>query len=766
MKTKRLTTLLCFVFLAVLLTLSAENAFCQVRKQPVPRTSVVAELSLRNLTDGNISYYWLRSDNKEVLYGRLKASQTTKQPTRVGHSWRIRDATGKLLTEIKVDQPSQTAAIRPARAVGGNPPVAPREVGPRVPRRKNPPVAGRDLPTGLTRIQMVNNSTKTVQVIVQLPNGRPVALPPLAPNGKFQSHFPIGTRVTLHDTDTHKVLANKTLRNPLESITLSAPAPNTKVKVPDLYGMTGEEAEAALRQVGLEPSVGSGTTTEPLGELDNRVLQNQFPVAGAEVKIRSRVGFSVIKSTYIPPDTKPMPDLIDLTKEEAEAALKNLGLRPKAYKRGKAFSGRDSVVYQLPAPGTPVPIGERATFYYREGLPDLRGTSHSVIDVPLYDPNDEMKVELNVDGVTQTVRLIRKPYYMSSWYYLPVNPRIAITPEGVPKLNIAHFAYADPMNPKIIQQGTVLQVNFSVDLSSRERNALIDKVAENEGVDRNNVYLTRMPLHDVECVLLGPDNKPLKSKYDEMAFRVEREPLIFSGVISRELGERIATSDESLVTARFSFKYKRLTAKQGLKMKVDFERVQTHFSQSKKTTSASAKYFFLGGIKKRVSKIKVDRSGEIREVIDEMKENQLIQIEWRRRKSEPNEEMLFGAYKLGLEQIRKDLGEVKGFEKIAAVEEVADPDEDPYAHFMEQKANSEMLTGNERKDPVGVVELKVDQFNIATKQVEIKTSINNIIEWTWAKKMELDESLSGGLHFRDKFRDEVVQVLAPKGQKK
>ncbi len=76
--------------------------------------------------------------------------------------------------------------------------------------------------------------------------------------------------------------------------------------VPDLFQMTEQEADAALRELGFVPSKGINTTTEPLQSHLNNRSTAQFPAANTRMPTGYQVTYNLLRSTHVIP-ASPQP---------------------------------------------------------------------------------------------------------------------------------------------------------------------------------------------------------------------------------------------------------------------------------------------------------------------------------------------------------------------------------------------------------------------------------------------------------------------------
>ena len=153
-------------------------------------------------------------------------------------------------------------------------------------------------------------------------------------------------------TVTHQSPPAKTFveRGTTVSITLGLPDST----VPDLYGMTLNQAAARLEQssLGLGDVIGQQTSTS--------TVQSQTVQPGTDLPRNSSVGITIYSAPPPPPPTAtvPVPELDKLTRDHAISALVTAGLQ------AGAINGPDAglVQSQSPAAKTPVDRGSSVGF--------------------------------------------------------------------------------------------------------------------------------------------------------------------------------------------------------------------------------------------------------------------------------------------------------------------------------------------------------------------------------------------------------------------
>ncbi|GGI44364.1 hypothetical protein GCM10010932_04240 [Agromyces flavus] len=168
----------------------------------------------------------------------------------------------------------------------------------------------------------------------------------VASGGVASTSFEVPTETS---PDTHAVVARCTgdAKMTAEASFLVTPPPAQMTEVPDLLGLTLEDADARLDAAQLVRGAVSGT-----GDL---VGEQSLP-AGTEVTVGTAVDVTL---QPLPPETVPVPDLVGMSTGEAAAALSAVGLR-------LAISGSsdgDVIDAQDPAPGTAVPVASEVTVH-------------------------------------------------------------------------------------------------------------------------------------------------------------------------------------------------------------------------------------------------------------------------------------------------------------------------------------------------------------------------------------------------------------------
>ena len=174
-------------------------------------------------------------------------------------------------------------------------------------------------------------------------------------------------------------------------------------QLPSLWGMTAEEAEAAIKEAGFVPKRGSDVYSDKTSE--GKVVYTN-PKQGENVAAGSIITYYISKGA----ETVKVPDLLGKTKSQAKSALEKVGL-----KLGNASSSysdnfaKNKVCVQSKSSGTKVKkgtkvditlsLGQEQTYTYK-----MSGTLR--IDSPFdyeTDPAATIKIVLSQDGQTKTI---------------------------------------------------------------------------------------------------------------------------------------------------------------------------------------------------------------------------------------------------------------------------------------------------------------------------------------------------------------------------
>ena len=134
-----------------------------------------------------------------------------------------------------------------------------------------------------------------------------------------------------------------------------------KVEVPQITGITSEEAQAALAAVGL---IGGSVTEEYSEEYDAGYVISQGKSAGSKLEKGSAVDYVVSKGS----SKVEVPDLYGMTMAEAQQALSDLGLVSGAVTSGgHSDLPEGQVMSQTIAPGSHVDRGTAIDFQTSAG---------------------------------------------------------------------------------------------------------------------------------------------------------------------------------------------------------------------------------------------------------------------------------------------------------------------------------------------------------------------------------------------------------------
>jgi eukaryotic-like serine/threonine-protein kinase len=133
-------------------------------------------------------------------------------------------------------------------------------------------------------------------------------------------------------------------------IVLDVSAGQRKVAIPNIVGLTRDQAQLALEKVGLEV----GPVVERESPLPRGEVMATSPLAGAEAILPSTVTMTVSSG----PATVQIPDLVGQPLAQARSTLEQLGLRTAGVSVDSAAADPDgTVTKQTPAAGTTASAG-------------------------------------------------------------------------------------------------------------------------------------------------------------------------------------------------------------------------------------------------------------------------------------------------------------------------------------------------------------------------------------------------------------------------
>ena len=139
-------------------------------------------------------------------------------------------------------------------------------------------------------------------------------------------------------------------------------APTSGITVPELSGLTPAEAQSRLRATGLDIGrIARESAAAPLG-----TIVSQSPAAGASATRGSRVNITVASEVRI-------PDLRQLTREEAIQELQESSLAIGRVTEESSSQPNGTVIKQWPLPGVPAAADDQVDITVAKGqtVPDL-----------------------------------------------------------------------------------------------------------------------------------------------------------------------------------------------------------------------------------------------------------------------------------------------------------------------------------------------------------------------------------------------------------
>lgn len=190
--------------------------------------------------------------------------------------------------------------------------------------------------------------------------------------------------------------------NTSTTITMFVSKGTEKLTVPDLEGMSLEDATERLRQEGLE--IGDVRQSSTADKPDNEVVQ-QDPVDGTQVDKGSKVDVWIAKNTQSQSQTQPeqriMDNYIGQKEQDVLIALEGRGLVIDQITRMESNEPVGTIIQQDPVEGTPIAEGDRVKLWISKGLSDSTTAAPAAgadwgesVEVTVPEPSAHVRIQL------------------------------------------------------------------------------------------------------------------------------------------------------------------------------------------------------------------------------------------------------------------------------------------------------------------------------------------------------------------------------------
>ena len=196
-----------------------------------------------------------------------------------------------------------------------------------------------------------------------------------------QAGYTVGTTTEVYDDTVPSgsvVSTDPAAGTPAEAgttVNLTVSKGKDQVQVPDLSGMTADQAKAALQKVGLTAVQGDSKHSSSVAE--GKVC-DQDPASGTAVDTNSTVTFYLSSG----PETTTVPNVTGMSESEATSALQSAGFTVSTSTQSSDSVSKGDVISQSPKSGTKAQAGSKVTIVISSGsdsksVPDLTGLSQS-----------------------------------------------------------------------------------------------------------------------------------------------------------------------------------------------------------------------------------------------------------------------------------------------------------------------------------------------------------------------------------------------------
>lgn len=146
-------------------------------------------------------------------------------------------------------------------------------------------------------------------------------------------------------------------------LVVSSGAQVQNVAVPNVVGLTRQDAESALKDAGLRFVVAEN----PSAEVAEGVVMSQLPAAGDSVAQGTTIGIEVSTGPPADASTVPVPDVVGKTLAEAQNTLNGAGFESLPVSVNGTGKPQNEVVAQTPSADEQVPAGSSVVIFYSSG---------------------------------------------------------------------------------------------------------------------------------------------------------------------------------------------------------------------------------------------------------------------------------------------------------------------------------------------------------------------------------------------------------------
>ncbi|WP_435299056.1 Stk1 family PASTA domain-containing Ser/Thr kinase [Timonella sp. A28] len=224
--------------------------------------------------------------------------------------------------------------------------------------------------------------------------------------------------------------------------------PIETLTVPSMAGLTEEEAVALLKEKGFTET--PVINQERSNDVDAGIFTRSNPDSGSSAPADAEI--QLWFSTG--PDAVEVPDVVNMTQEEARDALDKVGLGVASVKSiSSATVEKDKVVRSDPEPGKQVAVGRDVILYVADGfasVPDVVGKTESEAEKILEDAGLQANFEEEESSEVEAGKVIRQSPTAGSSLEQGKDVTVIIAkeaePEPVTLRDLTGWSYEDAAN--------------------------------------------------------------------------------------------------------------------------------------------------------------------------------------------------------------------------------------------------------------------------------------------------------------------------------
>lgn len=224
------------------------------------------------------------------------------------------------------------------------------------------------------------------------------------------------------------------------------------------------------------------------------------------------------------------------------------------------------------------------------------------------------EVPINNQGIEEKFTLVRDARARNQWYYVPNMPRVfekVVNGVKEPEFSLTKYQFMHPQKPDQVLEGGILQFSSTLQIPDAASNMLRQYI-ESKYNSQVAIRLSPLPIKGATVALYAPGDVNLSDSCRLISSNIwgngiaptfTSQKMAFSmslSAIGSDVMQKI-TDGNSGIPMAVIFSYNGLTPKAGFKVKVDWDRTYSHYSNNKEIRSSASYYGLFGASYSRSS---------------------------------------------------------------------------------------------------------------------------------------------------------------------